>query len=353
MTEKKEEKKMNFNLPKSFNLMHLSAAVFICILLGALIGMALTPKPIETTPIVVSIPTDEEITAKTVKYINENLLTEGMTVNATKVEKTGDSLYLVSFELFEGTEKVQEGELYITADLKMLLLGQVLDMSVPLPKPEETEPPVQAEVQKKDKPVIELFVMSHCPYGTQMEKGILPVYEALKDKADFQLKYVYYAMHGKTELDEQTLQRAIELQYGEEKLWNYLTEFLKDGNTENALTAVELKKEDLTDKIAELDTQFNVTAEFENKDNWLSGYYPLFNLDKEANTAYAIGGSPSLVINGVSVSSARNPAALLETICSSFTVEPEECSTLELSSANPSAGFGFEETNSTTTATCG
>ena len=35
---------------------------------------------------------------------------------------------------------------------------------------------------KKEKPEVELFVMSHCPFGTQIEKGMLPVARLLGDK---------------------------------------------------------------------------------------------------------------------------------------------------------------------------
>ena len=28
---------------------------------------------------------------------------------------------------------------------------------------------------KLEKPIVEAFVMSHCPFGTQIEKGMLPV----------------------------------------------------------------------------------------------------------------------------------------------------------------------------------
>lgn len=51
--------------------------------------------------------------------------------------------------------------------------------------------------------------MSHCPYGLQMEKGIIPVVETLGDSIDFQVKFCDYAMHGQTELDEQVLQYCI------------------------------------------------------------------------------------------------------------------------------------------------
>ena len=58
-----------------------------------------------------------------------------------------------------------------------------------------------SEITKSDKPKVELFVMSYCPYGTQIEKGIIPAVQALGDKIDFNLKFVNYSMHGKKELD--------------------------------------------------------------------------------------------------------------------------------------------------------
>ncbi len=41
--------------------------------------------------------------------------------------------------------------------------------------------------------------MSYCPYGTQAEKGILPVVALLGDKIDFKLRTVHYVLHGDKE----------------------------------------------------------------------------------------------------------------------------------------------------------
>ena len=40
----------------------------------------------------------------------------------------------------------------------------------------------QQDIPKSDKPEVDLFVMTHCPFGTQIEKGIIPVFELLGDK---------------------------------------------------------------------------------------------------------------------------------------------------------------------------
>ncbi len=384
MTEKKEkkEKELNFSLPKKFNLMHLSAIVFVSIILGALVGLMLTPQPIQTTTNTTNTisnqgnqPTNEEVSSKTVDYITNNLLEDGVSIKTTKIEKVGDSLYLLSFDLFKDDNKVNEAQLYVTSDLKNIVItnpitGQVqlLDMTKPLPKPEPSAESKELDLTKTEKPVVELFVMSYCPFGTQMEKGLLPVYNLLKDKVDFKLKFVYYSMHPtRGEVEENLLQRAIEVKEGTDKLWSYLAEFLKDGDSDRALEAVGLKKEDLQETIDSLDADYNVLAELNNKEHWLNGKFPLFNLDKTDNEKYGVQGSPSIIINGTKIEPPfkfngqeftietgfpRNPDFLRSLICSSFNEQPEECNT-ELSTESPSSGFGFEGTGSNTAATCG
>lgn len=62
---------------------------------------------------------------------------------------------------------------------------------------------------KSDKPTVELFVMSYCPYGTQMEKALIPAKELLGDKANISIKFVAYTMHGAKETQENTRQYCI------------------------------------------------------------------------------------------------------------------------------------------------
>ncbi|MBU3942195.1 MAG: hypothetical protein KKF74_04760, partial [Nanoarchaeota archaeon] len=204
---------------------------------------------------------------------------------------------------------------------------------------------------KKDKPEVELFVMSHCPYGTQIEKGMLPVARLLGDKIDFNINFCSYAMHGKKELDEQTLQHCIQKEYNDKYL-DYLACFLKEGNTDDCLKEVELSGK-MDTCIAETDAKFKITEKFNDQSTWSGGRYPLFDVYKELNEKYSISGSPNLVINGVTAKSGRDSASLLNAICTGFKVKPAECNE-ELSSENPSAGFGFSATAaSTSSGSCG
>jgi len=45
--------------------------------------------------------------------------------------------------------------------------------------------------QKSQKPEIKFFVMSFCPYGNQIEDVLRPVFDLLKDKADFTPHYIF------------------------------------------------------------------------------------------------------------------------------------------------------------------
>ena len=101
---------------------------------------------------------------------------------------------------------------YLTKDGKFFF-PQVIDIEEMENKKREAEEQANAEkekavteMEKNDKPKVEIYVMSHCPYGTQIEKGMLPVLETLGDKIDFELKFCTYAMHGEKELQEQLRQ---------------------------------------------------------------------------------------------------------------------------------------------------
>lgn len=212
---------------------------------------------------------------------------------------------------------------------------------------ESTNTNTQASsVPKSDKPVVELFVMSHCPYGTQAEKGIIPVVELLKDKIDFKIRFVSYSMHGKTEVDDNTIQYCIQKEQSS-KFLNYMKCFLKEGNSDSCLTSEGIDKTKLDSCIASADTEFNITGLYNDKSSWLNGRYPRYNTDLAGNKEYGVQGSPTLVINGVKASSGRDSASYLKTICAAFNNAPSECNT-KLSSTSPSAGFGYSESTTTT-----
>jgi len=283
----------------------------------------------------------DEAAAKTLDFVNTNLL-QGQTATIKSVtEEKG--VYNLKLSVTG-----QEVDSYITKD-GVLFFPQVINMEEGIPQP-PAQPQTPPEVTKSDKPEVELFVMSHCPYGTQAVKGMIPAVEKLGDKIDFDLKFVYYAMHGEVEVNEQMNQVCIQEEQND-KFNDYLKCFLENGDGQACIDLIEIDETKLTACVERIDAEFGMTASLEDQSTWLSGRFPLFNVHKEDNELYDVGGSPSLVINGQSVSSGRSPADYLITICAAFNEAPEECDA-ELSATPYSAGFGYD-IGADTIASCG
>jgi len=205
-------------------------------------------------------------------------------------------------------------------------------------------------VPKSDKPKVELFVMAYCPYGLQMEKSFLPAWNLLKSKADINIEFVSYAMHGKREVDENTRQYCIEKNQPT-KYQAYLQCFFSAGdntlyNNTNAadfqscLTKANINTTQLNSCIASTDKQYSITAKYNDQSTWLSGQYPQYPIDATLNTQYGVQGSPTLVINGVQANPNRTAESIKEAICAAFNTPPAECNQA-LDNTQYSAGFGM------------
>lgn len=168
--------------------------------------------------------------------------------------------------------------IYVTKDGYWIAQGrEFIDMSDISDDTQETQPQ-DTGVTKSDKPVVELFVMSHCPYGTQAEKGIIPVYELLGDKIDSSIKFVYYSMHPSAgEVQEQLRQYCIQEEQNDKYL-DYLTCFLKAGDSESCLAEANIDTAKLDTCYASTDKEFNVIANLEDQSSWLNGRFPMFNI---------------------------------------------------------------------------
>lgn len=253
---------------------------------------------------------------------------QGADVEVVSVEKIG-GLYEVTYD-FAG----QEGKFHISEDGKYI--GQMMEL-----EPEKTLTTGQAvseaskELVKSDKPVVELFVMTHCPYGTQAEKGFIPFMEsAIKNKVDAKIRFVHYTMHGEVE-DKETLRQVCIREEQSSKYLTYLREFLNEGNSASAGISANVDEAKISQCIS------NGNAE---------KYYAE---DSELSQQYGVQGSPTLIINGVEASSGRSASAYLQTACSAFNNAPSECNTLQLSSQNPTPMWGWDASSaSATTAQC-
>lgn len=284
---------------------------------------------------------------KAESFINENFMQNGekVTVNDVKVE---NGLYKLSISLPNG----QKIDSYMTKD-GTKLFESAIDMVKTATSTNSNTSANQnqtpsANAPKSDKPVVELFVMSECPYGTQIEKGIIPAVEALKNKIDFSIKFCDYAMHGEKEIKEELRQYCISKEQGS-KYFSYLKCYLASGDATSCLKTAKIASVDSC--VSKTDAQFSITKNFNDKSKWNSSYPP-FSIFASDNTKYSVQGSPTLVVNGTQVESARDSKSLLATICSAFNNAPSECSA-NLSNTTPAPGFGTGTDSSDSSANTG
>lgn len=257
---------------------------------------------------------------------------------------------LVSTQMVSGLYEVtisldgREIPLYVTADGKNLVQG-VTPLDALIQQAENQSTTAPAEVPKSDKPIVEAFVFSYCPYGLQFEKALSPVYTLLKTKADINIVYIG-AMHGDYERVESLRQLCIQKNYGKDKLWQYLDKFNVDTN----IGACNGDNVCLTPLIEKIFTQLAIDK---NKINTCmsANAETLYNADVTRANELGISGSPTFVINGVQVSVGRTADAIKQAVCNAFNTVPTECSKA-LSTASASAGFGSSSSSSSSTASC-
>ncbi len=276
-----------------------------------------------------------------IDYINANLLPPGTTASLVEVTNEG-TVYKVKIKI-----GADEPDVYVSKDGQFLFTAafEMTPVETPESQIQEQEPP------KADRPDIKLFVMSYCSYGLQMEKVYLPVYQLLKDKADFGIYFVDYIMHDKPEIDENLRQYCIQNQ-SKEEFAEYLDCFSKTGEVDSCLSQTNINQNELSECIASTDNQFNITEQYNDQSTWMNGQYPKFGIHQPLNEQYSIQGSPTTIINDQEVAAnERSPEAFKNLICKAFNNPPAECSQV-LSTDIPEAGIGAGITTGTGDASC-
>ena len=250
---------------------------------------------------------------------------QGRNLTINEISDEG-SFYAISFTI-DGKDSAT----YVTKDGKYLISPQAQLTGDAVDNTDVSAESV--EVPKSDKPKVQAFIFSYCPFGLQFEKALVPVYNLLKNKADISIVAIG-AMHGEFEKIESLRQISIEQIYGRDKLFAYLTEF-------NANTNIGSCNGDATCLNKYLPAIYTKLGIDKTKvENYMeTSAEKIYDAQGAEASSLGISGSPTFVINGVQTSVSRNADAIKTAVCSAFNTAPSECSQT-LSTASPSAGFG-------------
>jgi hypothetical protein len=297
--------------------------VVVVVLLAGSFGYRMYQKKHDIGPIAAK--------AAVQKFVEENVPAGTKTEITDPVKEAG--LYKISISV-----SGQTMDTYLSMDGKMFF-PQAIDLSQEKTQAADNSQAAAQEKtaadQKTDVPTVDLFVMSYCPYGLQMEKGLLPVVETLGSKIKFNLEFVSYTLHGQKEVDENINQYCIESTQPS-KLDAYLKCFWKNsaGASDACMKSSGINTVQIATCVTNTNKQFSPTEKS-------------FSINADDNTKFGVQGSPTLVVNGTTISSGRDSASILKAICSGFTTAPKECSA-QLSATAPAAGFDDQAAGGTT-----
>ncbi len=279
-------------------------------------------------------------------FVNNSLIQNSSTASLLEANcRIKEEFCKVSFDLSGKTI-----ESYISSD-GTIFLPDVIDIEEYKNQSQTSNVPSGLEnVEKVEKPEVNLFIMTYCPFGLQAQKAMLPVMELLGDKADIKINFVDYAMHDKEELDENLLQYCLQNQDYDQFI-NYSKCFVVSGETQECLTSANVDQNMLNSCISETDDEYKVTEKYNDKDTWINGSYPSFPIEKDLNQEYGVQGSPTFILNEVKVTPSRTPEDYKNIICEGFKDAPQECEE-KLSSSVPEASFGGGEADASNNASC-
>ncbi|MDD1679738.1 MAG: DsbA family protein [Methanomicrobiales archaeon] len=270
-----------------------------------------------------------------IAYINENFVEPGSqaTFNSAAVR---NGMYEINTTYLGNTVSV-----YATQDCSLLFLTYPVDVQNTTPVP-TTSPTLVPTTVKTAVPLVDLYVMSFCPYGVQAEGTLKPVIDLLGTKANFTVRYIasvngndinsVSSLHGLNEAKEDSRQLCIMEKYPE-KYWNYMMQF----NTRcyplgasNGTTIDTCWKE--------VANGLDINASMIETCAYGSEGIALLRASETKMDQYGVTGSPTLIINGQKYTGTRSADAFKNAICNAFETMPAECSMNLTSNVTPATG---------------
>jgi len=196
-----------------------------------------------------------------------------------------------------------------------------------------------------DKPIVDFFVMSYCPYGNLAEDIINNLYSLFGNTVEFRPRYIIYSnyrgggtdfciengelcsMHGVQELNQNIREACVLNKEGFRKWLAFALAMNKEcdhTNADSCWQAVAEKQKLDIDYIKDCEKNKGIE---------------LMKEDKRISDALSVSGSPTFFINGERYSNTRTPESVKLAICETFSEKPEACNViLEDTASQASSG---------------
>lgn len=230
----------------------------------------------------------DAVAKKSIDYINANLLNPGNTANLLNSQYESG---MVKISLNVNGNQLAA---YASKDGKLLFINPPSKIDEPFVNPNA---PLTAEQIKKtcdvtpkvDKPMLDVYIVSQCPYGLQIQRAMDNAIANIPALADYmQVRYIgdivngkITAMHGDAEAQENLRQICIRDEQ-RSKYWAYVSCYIKEGDG----AACQASEKIDSDKLEGCVKDSNRGLAYAKED---------FDLNKK----YKVTGSPTILLNGV------------------------------------------------------
>lgn len=258
-------------------------------------------------------------------YIQTNLVGSAATVRLVEVtEESG--LYRLSLNIRSADKPEETLYVFMSKDGKYLFPSTfMINQYIPLPK--STIPPVSSAspanacnlVTKTESPTLEAFVVSHCPYGTQMQAILVDIITRIPSLSqNIKVRYIgdvsqgtIVSMHGPAEAAENLKQICIREEQAD-KYWEYISCTLSSKSSGTCIQKAGVDNTTLTRCI---------------NDNSRGIAYAQEDFSLSRN--FGVTASPTLILNNMTVREfdfgGRTPEAIKSLLCCGFATQPEGC----------------------------
>lgn len=318
-----------------------SLVFFVLFAFSILLGISGAYNPLAGSSLFTKSPLTPPDTAQAaVGFINNNLLGVGETTRLVNVTEESE-VYRISTE-FTSISGKKIIDAYMTKDGKLLFPSyymisggqQNAGARAPAASGQTPQKKTCADISKQNPPVMQAFVVSYCPYGTQMQSILADIVTRIPSLSqNIKVRYIgdvsqgtVVSMHGPIEAAENIRQICIREEQAD-KYWEYVSCILSSQSSGTCIKKSGVDNTSLTRCINENSRGIAYAQE-----------------DFSLSRTFGVTGSPTLILNNVTVREfdfgGRTSEAVKSLLCCGFVTQPEGCGISLASSQVPAGSAG-------------